>query len=79
MPEKLLEVPKWVKVEMDESNNYGKFIAGPFERGFGTTVGNSLRRVLLSSISGAAVTSVRIDGVQHEYSSIKGVKEDVAE
>ena len=79
MPEKLLEVPKWVKVEMDESNNYGKFIAGPFERGFGTTVGNSLRRVLLSSISGAAVTSVRIDGVQHEYSPIKGVKEDVAE
>jgi DNA-directed RNA polymerase subunit alpha len=66
-------------VETDESNNYAKFVAGPFERGYGTTVGNSLRRVLLSSISGAAVTSVRIDGVQHEYSSIKGVKEDAAE
>jgi DNA-directed RNA polymerase subunit alpha len=79
MAQKSLEVPKWVKVETDESNNYAKFVAGPFERGYGTTVGNSLRRVLLSSISGAAVISVRIDGVQHEYSSIKGVKEDAAE
>jgi DNA-directed RNA polymerase subunit alpha len=79
MAQKSLEVPKWVKVEADESANYGKFVAGPFERGFGTTVGNSLRRVLLSAISGAAVTSVRIDGVQHEYSSIKGVKEDASE
>lgn len=79
MAQQSLEVPEWVKVETEESNNYGEFVAGPFERGFGTTVGNSLRRVLLSSISGAAVTSVRIDSVQHEYSSIKGVKEDVAE
>ena len=79
MAHKSLEVPKWVKVEADESANYGKFVAGPFERGFGTTVGNSLRRVLLSSISGAAVASLRIDGVQHEYSSIKGVKEDASE
>jgi len=74
-----LEMPKWVKVETKPSENYGKFIAEPFERGFGTTVGNSLRRVLLSSIPGAAITAVRIDGVQHEYSTIKGVKEDVAE
>jgi len=79
MAEQPLEMPKWVKVEADASKNYGKFIAEPFERGFGTTVGNSLRRVLLSSIMGAAVTAVRIDGVQHEFSTIKGVKEDVAE
>jgi len=79
MVQRTLEMPKWVKVETDASRNYGKFIAEPFERGFGTTVGNSLRRVLLSSIDGAAVTSVRINNVQHEFSTIKGVKEDVAE
>ncbi|MCX8030466.1 MAG: DNA-directed RNA polymerase subunit alpha [Thermodesulfovibrionales bacterium] len=58
---------------------YGKLIAEPIERGFGTTIGNSLRRVLLSSIEGAAVTSVRIEGVLHEFSSIEGVKEDVVD
>ncbi len=79
MAEQPLEMPKWVKVETDASKNYGKFIAEPFERGFGTTLGNSLRRILLSSIKGAAVTSVRVDGAQHEYSTIKGVKEDISE
>jgi len=58
---------------------YGKFTAQPFERGFGTTIGNALRRVLLSSIEGAAVTAVRIDGVLHEFSSIPGVVEDVTD
>jgi len=72
-----LEMPKWVKLEADK--NHGKFIVEPFESGFGTTIGNSLRRALLSSISGAAVTAIRIDGVPHEFSTIKGVKEDVAE
>ena len=61
------------------TNTYGKFIAEPFERGYGTTIGNSLRRVLLSSIEGAAITSVKIDNVLHEFSSVEGVKEDVAQ
>ncbi|UCE63309.1 MAG: DNA-directed RNA polymerase subunit alpha [Nitrospirota bacterium] len=68
------------RLEMDKetaSPTYGKFIAEPFERGFGTTVGNSLRRVLLSSLPGAAVTSVKIEGVFHEFSTIRGVTEDV--
>src|SRR6202007_3259640 len=59
--------------------NYGRFIAQPFERGFGTTIGNALRRVLLSSIEGAAITAVRIEGVLHEFSSIPGVVEDVTD
>ncbi len=70
------------KVEVDEASyspTYGKFIAEPFERGYGSTVGNSLRRVLLSSLEGAAVTSVKFDGVLHEFSSIPGVAEDVAQ
>jgi len=58
---------------------YGKFAAEPFERGFGITIGNSLRRILLSSLQGAAITSVKIDGVLHEFSTIPGVKEDVTE
>jgi DNA-directed RNA polymerase subunit alpha len=58
---------------------YGKFTAEPFERGFGITIGNSLRRILLSSLQGAAITSVKIDGVLHEFSTITGVKEDVTE
>jgi len=61
------------------SDTYGKFIAEPFERGYGMTVGNSLRRVLLSSIEGAAVTSMKIDGVLHEFSAIPGVLEDVTQ
>jgi len=62
---------------IDLSNNYGKFSAEPFERGYGTTIGNCLRRVLLSSIEGAAINAIRIDGVQHEFSAIEGVYEDV--
>lgn len=74
------QLPK--KVTFDEetlTNFYGKLVVEPFERGFGTTIGNSLRRVLLSSIEGAAVTAVRIPGVLHEFSTIKGVKEDVVD
>lgn len=70
------------RLECDEASytdTYGKFIAEPFERGYGVTLGNSLRRVLLSSIEGAAVTSVKIDGIQHEFSTIPGVVEDVTE
>ena len=74
------EMPK--KLVCDESTHtetYGKFIAEPFERGYGTTLGNALRRILLSSIEGSAVTSVKIDGVQHEFSTMPGVVEDVTE
>ncbi|MFC1674866.1 DNA-directed RNA polymerase subunit alpha [Candidatus Omnitrophota bacterium] len=74
------QLPK--RLECDEStytNLYGKFSAAPFERGYGVTLGNSLRRVLLSSIEGSAVTSVKIQGVQHEFSNIAGVLEDVPE
>ncbi len=74
------QLPK--RLECDEStytNTYGKFSAAPFERGYGVTLGNSLRRVLLSSIEGSAVTSVKIAGVQHEFSTIPGVLEDVPE
>ncbi|MBI5467668.1 MAG: DNA-directed RNA polymerase subunit alpha [Deltaproteobacteria bacterium] len=72
--------PKKLEVEKDTlTNTYGKFVAEPLERGFGVTVGNSLRRILLSSLQGAAVTSVKIDGVLHEFSSIPGVKEDVSD
>lgn len=69
-------------IELDEStytNAYGKFIVQPLERGFGVTIGNAFRRVLLSSIPGAAITTFRVDGILHEFSNIKGVKEDVAE
>ena len=70
--------PKKLQVESETlTNKYGKFFAEPFERGFGTTLGNSLRRVLLSSLQGAAITSVKIKGVLHEFSSIPGVTEDV--
>ncbi len=65
--------------EISEDGTYGKFVVEPLERGFGTTLGNSLRRVLLSSLPGVAVKSVKIDGVLHEFSTIPGVKEDVTE
>jgi len=68
-----------MRLELDKevsTTNYGKFTAEPFERGFGTTIGNSLRRVLLSSLPGAAVTSVKIEGVFHEFSTLPGVAED---
>ncbi len=72
--------PKKLQVDADLlTNKYGKFTAEPFERGFGTTFGNSIRRVLLSSLQGAAITSVRIKGVLHEFSAIPGVTEDVTD
>jgi DNA-directed RNA polymerase subunit alpha len=72
--------PKKLQVEAESlTDTYGKFYAEPFERGFGTTLGNSLRRVILSSLQGAAVTSVRIKGVLHEFSAIPGVTEDVTD
>ena len=71
------EKPKLEGVEMSE--NYGRFVVEPLERGFGMTLGNSMRRVLLSSLPGVAATSIRIDGVLHEFSTIEGVKEDVTE
>ncbi|MBP9838615.1 MAG: DNA-directed RNA polymerase subunit alpha [Proteobacteria bacterium] len=70
--------PKRVEAE-DMNPNYGKFVAGPLERGFGTTVGNSLRRILLSSLPGAAITAVKIENVKHEFSTITGCIEDVTE
>ena len=66
-------------VEMAANSKYGKFVIEPLERGFGHTLGNALRRVLINSLPGAAVTSVNIDGVQHEFSTVPGVKEDVTE
>ncbi|MCC5908483.1 MAG: DNA-directed RNA polymerase subunit alpha [Balneolaceae bacterium] len=73
-----LQMPEALDVAED-SENYGTFILQPLERGFGVTIGNSFRRVLLSSLPGLAITAVRINGVEHEYSSIDGVKEDVYE
>ncbi|MGH7822897.1 MAG: DNA-directed RNA polymerase subunit alpha, partial [Candidatus Binatia bacterium] len=70
------------RLEIDEKSlatNYGKFVAEPFERGFGITIGNSLRRILLSSLQGAGITSVQIKGVLHEFSTIPGVREDVTD
>lgn len=74
-----IEKPTIECIASDGDMNYGKFIVGPLERGYGITLGNSLRRILLSSLPGAAVTSVRIDGILHEFSTIPGVKEDVTE
>jgi DNA-directed RNA polymerase subunit alpha len=73
-----IERPTIECIDTDDEN-YGKFIVEPLERGYGTTLGNSLRRILLSSLPGSAVTSVNIEGVLHEYSTIKGIKEDVTE
>ena len=74
-----MEKPKMVTAEISEDGRYGKFVWEPLERGYGITLGNSLRRVLLSSLSGAAVTYVKIDGVLHEFATIPGVREDVAD
>lgn len=82
MPKRLgkFELPsKLTKVEEGSTPTYAKFIAEPFEAGYGHTIGNSLRRVLLSSIEGAAISSIKIDGVNHEFQSIDGVVEDVTE
>lgn len=74
-----IEKPKMVTAEISEDGRYGKFVWEPLERGYGITLGNSLRRVLLSSLPGAAVTYVKIDGVLHEFTTIPGVREDVAD
>lgn len=74
-----IEKPTIECIFSDEDSNYGKFVVEPLERGYGTTLGNCLRRLLLSSLPGAAVTSVKIDGILHEFSTIPGVKEDVTE
>jgi DNA-directed RNA polymerase subunit alpha len=74
-----IEKPKIETVETSDDAMYGKFVVEPLERGYGTTLGNSLRRILLSSLPGAAVTSVQFDGVLHEFSTIEGVREDVTE
>ena len=74
-----IEKPRIECIETPTDSSYGKYIIEPLERGYGTTLGNSLRRVLLSSLPGTAVTSIRINGVQHEFSTIPGVKEDVTE
>ncbi|MFB7303906.1 DNA-directed RNA polymerase subunit alpha [Heyndrickxia sporothermodurans] len=72
-----IEKPKIETVEVNDDASFGKFVVEPLERGYGTTLGNSLRRILLSSLPGAAVTSIQIDGVMHEFSTIEGVVEDV--
>ena len=74
-----IEKPTIECVYSNDDPNYGKFVVEPLERGYGTTLGNSLRRILLSSLPGVAVTSVKIDGILHEFSTIPGVKEDVTE
>ena len=74
-----IEKPRIETLELSEDGTYGKFVMEPLERGYAITLGNSMRRVLLSTLPGAAVTSVKIDGVVHEFSTIDGVKEDVTE
>ena len=74
-----IEKPKIECVEVSEDGSYGKFVVEPLERGYGITLGNALRRILLSSLPGVAATSVKIDGVLHELSTVQGVKEDVTE
>jgi len=74
-----IEKPSITSADMSADGSHGKFVLEPLERGYGTTLGNSLRRVLLSSLTGYAITSVKIDGVLHEFSTIEGVKEDVTE
>ncbi len=82
MPVRLgrFEMPKRLqKEEASATETYAKFIADPFETGYGHTVGNSLRRVLLSSLEGAAITSLKVDGAMHEFATIEGVAEDVTD
>lgn len=74
-----IEKPNITLIEKNEDNTYGKIVVEPLERGYGTTLGNSLRRILLSSLPGASVTSINIQGVLHEFSTIPGVREDVTE
>ena len=74
-----IEKPNIECLDLDPENGYGKFTVEPLERGYGTTLGNSLRRILLSSLPGGAINSIKIDGVLHEFSTIPGVVEDVTE
>ena len=74
----LIKPPK-LDVQLSDDKSFAKIIAEPLEKGYGLTLGNSIRRILLSSIRGAAVTSIQIDGVLHEFTSIKGVREDVTD
>ena len=74
-----IEKPRIECIESPEDGSYGKYVVEPLERGYGTTLGNSLRRILLSSLPGTAVTSIKLNGIQHEFSTIPGVKEDVSE
>ena len=76
---KALIKPNKLEINSNEDKSVAKVTVEPLEKGFGQTIGNSLRRILLSSIQGAAVTSIQIDGVLHEFSSIKGVREDVTD
>ncbi len=73
----MIEFEKPTITKIDENKDYGRFVIEPLERGYGTTLGNSLRRVLLASLPGAAVTSIKIDGVLHEFDTVPGVREDV--
>ncbi len=80
MKPKNFQMPRSVQVDEESlKDSYGKFTVQPLERGFGTTIGNALRRVLLSSIEGAAIKAVKIEGVQHEFSTLEGVVEDMTE
>ena len=74
-----MQKPKIECVELSEDCSYGRFVVEPLERGYGLTIGNSLRRTLLSSLPGAAVSYIKIDGIEHEFTSVPGVKEDVVE
>lgn len=74
-----IAIPKWVKIEEGSTDRFARFSVEPFERGYGTTIGNSMRRVLLASLSGAAVTAIRIEGQKHEFSAIPGVEEDMTD
>ena len=76
---KALIKPNKLEITSNDDKTVAKVVAEPLEKGFGQTIGNSLRRILLSSIQGAAVTAIQIDGVLHEFSSIKGVREDVTD
>ena len=74
-----IEKPNINVISLNEDGTHGRFVIEPLERGFGITLGNSLRRIMLSSLPGYAVTSIKIDGVLHEFSTIPGVREDVTE
>ena len=75
-----LELPSLVNCDQKTlTSTYGKFIAEPFERGFGTTIGNGLRRILLSSLEGSAITQIKVHGAQHEFTTIKGVLDDLTD